>query len=178
MLPTTERPFRGNSSDHNRRYRAALLGGWAGGRPAARAVPKLMTPATIPVPRNRPIYALAAALVIGAGLLWRSGRFPLPGFVAKYGGDALWALVVFLCLGIALPRRSTVGTALVAVGFAWSVEFLQLYHAPWIDGIRSTRLGRLVLGSTFNVPDLLAYAGGIALGAVAERVFLNKNQKA
>ena len=132
---------------------------------------------TIPVQRRRPVYALAIALVIGAGLLLRSGLFPLPNFVAKYGGDALWALVVFLCFGIAFRRGSTVRVTLIAVCFAWSVEFLQLYHAPWIDAIRSTRLGRLVLGTTFNVPDLLAYLAGIALGAFAECIFLHANRK-
>lgn len=106
------------------------------------------------------------------------GLFTLPDFVAKYGGDALWALVVFLCFGIAFHRSSTARIALAAVCFAWSVEFLQLYHAPWIDAIRSTRLGRLVLGTTFNSPDLLAYVIGIALGAFAECIFLNENQKA
>jgi Protein of unknown function (DUF2809) len=120
--------------------------------------------------RSRPTYALAATLVIGIGLLWRSKLLPLPYFVAKYGGDSLWALVVFLCLGFSFPRGSTTRMALLAVGFAWSIEFLQLYHAPWIDGIRSTRLGHLVLGSVFNSKDLLAYAVGVALGAWAERV--------
>jgi hypothetical protein len=115
-----------------------------------------MIATTIPVQRSRSLYALATALVIGTGLLWRSGLFPLPEFVAKYGGDSLWALVVFLCFGIAFHRRSTVQIALVAACFAWSVEFLQLYHVPWIDGIRSTRLGHLVLGTTFNTLDLLA----------------------
>jgi hypothetical protein len=136
-----------------------------------------MTAITISLQRSRPIYLIATALVIGTGLLWRSGLFPLPDFVAKYGGDLLWALVVFLCFGIAFHRSSTVRIALVAVCFAWSVEFLQLYHAPWIDGIRSTRLGRLVLGTMFNSPDLLAYVIGIALGALAEYVFLNEDQK-
>lgn len=136
-----------------------------------------MTAAATSVQRSRPIYALATALVVGTGLLWRSGLLPLPDFVAKYGGDALWALVVFLGLGIAFHRGTTVRIALLAVGFAWSVEFLQLYHAPWIDGIRSTRLGHLVLGTTFNGPDLLAYVIGIALGALAERVFLNRPRR-
>ena len=137
-----------------------------------------MTATTASVQRSRPRYALAAALVIGIGLLWRSSLFPLPDLVAKYGGDALWALVVFLGFGIAFHRSSTVRIALIAVGFAWSVEFLQLYHAPWIDRIRLTRFGHLVLGTTFNSPDLLAYTIGIALGALAECVFLNENQKA
>ena len=132
--------------------------------------------ATIPVQRSRAIYAMAAGLVIGVGLLWRSGLVPLSDFVAKYGGDALWAMVVFLCFGIVFPRSSTVQIALAAVCFAWGVEFLQLYHAPWIDGIRSTRLGRLVLGSMFNSPDLLAYVVGVGLGVLGECVFLKKRK--
>jgi hypothetical protein len=131
----------------------------------------------IPLQRSRLIYALAVVLVIGIGLLWRSGLFALPSFVAKYGGDSLWALVVFLCFGFVSPRASTVRIGFIAVCFAWSVELLQLYHAPWIDGIRATPLGRVVLGSTFNSPDLLAYVVGIGLGALAERVYFNENQK-
>ena len=130
------------------------------------------------VQRSRLIYALATALVIGTGLLWRSGLIPFPNFLAKYGGDSLWALVVFLCCGFVFRRSPTVRIALGAVCFAWSVEFLQLYHAPWIDVIRSTRLGRLVLGTSFNGPDLIAYVIGIALGAFTECVYLNENQRA
>lgn len=132
----------------------------------------------MPVQRSRLIYALAIALVIGTGLLWRSDLLPLSSFLVKYGGDSLWALVVFLGFGFIFRRSSTVRIALGAVGFAWSVEFSQLYHAPWIDLIRSTRLGLLVLGTSFNGPDLIAYVVGIALGAFTERVYLNANQRA
>jgi hypothetical protein len=132
----------------------------------------------IPVQRNRPMYALLVALVIGSGLLWRSGLLPLSSFLAKYGGDSLWALVVFLCFGFAFPRTSTMRIGLAAVCFAWSVEFLQLYHAPWIDAIRSTLIGRLVLGTSFNMPDLIAYVMGIALGAFAEwAYFVRQNPR-
>ncbi len=121
-----------------------------------------------PVRRNRVLYAVLAIAVVAAGLLWRSGLIPLPGWLSNNGGDALWALMVFLGFGFLLPRAATLTTALLALTFAWGVEFSQLYHAPWIDAIRVTVPGRLILGTTFSWPDLMAYAVGIVLGALAE----------
>ena len=76
--------------------------------------------------------------------------------------------MVFAGFGFLLPRASTLVVALLALTFSWSVEFSQLYHAPWIDAIRATIPGKLVLGNTFNWLDLPAYAVGIALGALVE----------
>jgi hypothetical protein len=117
--------------------------------------------------RNRVLYAGLALAVIAAGVLWRSGLIPLPQWLSNNGGDALWALMVFVGFGFLLPRASTLVVALLALAFSWGVEFSQLYHAPWIDAVRTTLPGRLVLGTTFNWPDLPAYAVGIALGAWA-----------
>jgi hypothetical protein len=110
-----------------------------------------------------------ALAVVATGLLWRADFTPLPPFLSKYGGDALWALMVFFGFGFLLPRASTLTLALLALTFSWSVEFSQLYRAPWMDAIRSTLPGRLVLGNTFNWLDLPAYALGVALGALSER---------
>jgi len=109
--------------------------------------------------------ALAA---VAAGLLWRADFMPLPPWLSNNGGDALWALMVFLGFGFLLPRASTLNLALLAVAFSWGVEFSQLYHAPWIDAIRATLPGRLVLGNCFNWPDLAAYAVGVSIGALVE----------
>lgn len=120
--------------------------------------------------RSRLLYALWIVLVMAAGLLWRSRFLSMPPFMTKYGGDALWALLVFFGFGLVFSKASTLRLAAAALAFAWAVEFSQLYHAPWIDSIRSTRPGALVLGSTFNWPDLPAYVFGIALGVLAECV--------
>jgi Protein of unknown function (DUF2809) len=40
------------------------------------------------------------------------------------------------------------------------VEVGQLYHAPWIDSIRRTTLGRPILGFDFVWSDLACYALG------------------
>lgn len=122
--------------------------------------------------RSRLRYALLTLAVIATGLLWRSGLIPLPPSASNHGGDALWALMVFVGFGFLLPKASTRKNASLALLFAWSIEFLQLYQAPWIEAIRITLPGKLVLGNTFHWLDLVAYAVGIALGVWAERALL------
>ncbi len=119
--------------------------------------------------RSRLVQLLGLLAVVGIGLGWRSGHLPLPGFLTKYGGDALWAWMVFLGLTLFFPRSRTLPLAAAALGVAWTVEMLQLHHGAWIETVRSTRLGRLALGTTFNPPDLIAYVAGIVLGAWVDR---------
>ncbi len=122
--------------------------------------------------RNRSSYALLILLAMAAGLLWRSRFVSLSPFMTKYGGDALWALLVFFGFGVLFRGITTLRLSLVSLGFAWAVEFSQLYHAPWIDAIRAARVGHLILGSTFNWPDLPAYVLGVATGALIDRTLL------
>lgn len=116
--------------------------------------------------RSRLASLLAAGGTIALGLLWRSHLLPLPREVAKYGGDALWAVMIFFLVRAVHPRLSLRADSAVALAFCWAIEFSQLYRAAWIEALRQTRLGHLVLGSTFNPPDLLAYAAGVGLGAL------------
>ena len=109
-------------------------------------------------------------LVIAAGLVLRSRAIPIPDIIAKYGGDALWALMVFCGVGCLFYRQTTVQVSMMAFLISCVVEVSQLYHAPWIDAIRATRLGALAIGSIFNWPDFLAYAFGVGLGAIGERL--------
>lgn len=118
--------------------------------------------------RNRLFYGVLILVVIATGVLWRSRFVTLPPFLTKYSGDALWAVVVFFGFGFLFPKITTARLFAISLAFAWAIEFSQLYHAPWIDSIRAARLGHLVLGSTFNWPDLAAYAVGAGLGAVME----------
>lgn len=120
------------------------------------------------ISRDRFIYAAAVVVVIAAGLASR--RFPdlLPAFLGKYPGDALWALMVFLALGFMKPRWPSAFTAGLALTISFAVEFSQMYQAPWINSLRDTTLGHLVLGTTFGWYDLAAYAAGVLAGYVAD----------
>lgn len=109
-------------------------------------------------------------MVVALGLGSRRFATHLPWFLAAYAGDTLWALVAFLGIGLLLPRASTWAVALLAISFSTLVEVSQLYHATWIDSIRRTTLGGLILGFDFVWNDLACYAAGVGLGLVIERI--------
>lgn len=132
------------------------------------------------VVRPRWVYALAALIVIALGLASRWDAVGLPWFFAKYSGDALWGLVVFISLAFLFPGFSTRVLAALAVAFACAVEFSQLFHPPWLDAIRANKLCGLVLGtpsSTFAWGDIAAYLVGIAFGVVVELVCFRRLPK-
>ena len=108
------------------------------------------------------------ALVCLLGIGSRRYAHVLPAFIAAYAGDTLWALAAFLGIGLVFPRASTRTIAILAMSFCVAVEISQLYHAPWIDSIRQTTVGGLVLGFGFFWSDLVCYAVGVGFGVLID----------
>ena len=121
--------------------------------------------------RNRVFNAVATIFVIALGLASR--RFPglLPTIFRKYPGDVLWALMVYFGLGFFRKSASILSLAVLALSISYLDEFSQLYQAPWINTIRSTTFGHLVLGSTFSWQDILSYTIGVSFGVLLEISF-------
>lgn len=111
---------------------------------------------------------MATILVIFVGLASRSVPELFPVILGKYPGDALWALMVFFGLGFFWPNASIGGLAISALSISYLDEISQLYQAAWINDIRHTTLGHLVLGSTFSWLDMLSYTIGISIVVVGE----------
>lgn len=118
--------------------------------------------------RDRLSYFIAGCLVVALGLAARRYAAVLPVFLAEYAGDTLWALMVFVGIGFLAPRWSSFRVAVVALVVSYSVEVSQLYHAPWIDALRDTRIGGQVLGFGFLWSDIACYTVGVALGITLE----------
>ncbi len=97
----------------------------------------------------------------------------MPEFLSAYAGDTLWALMVFWIFSVVLHRQATWKIALYAIIFSFSVEFSQFYHEPWLDEIRHTKLGGLVLGYAFKFTDLICYATGVLLGLMIDVFIIN-----
>lgn len=109
-------------------------------------------------------YISLAILTIVFGLSTRIVNHDFPEFVTLYVGDILWALMVFWLTRAAQPNLKLVQSALIAIAFAFVIELSQLYQAEWINNIRATTLGGLVLGFGFKVTDLVCYTLGVAIG--------------
>lgn len=108
--------------------------------------------------RIRLIYALFVLIVIALGLLSRKTAM-IPLIV----GDILYAVMMFLIIGFLFIRLSFRHIALISLSICYLIEFGQLYTAPWIDKIRNTTLGALVLGRGFLWSDMAAYTIGTAI---------------
>jgi hypothetical protein len=125
------------------------------------------------LPGRRPpiVWLVLISMTVVLGLGSRRFGSHLPGFAAAYAGDTLWATAAFLGIGLLLPWASTGRVALLAMSFSVLVEVSQLYKAPWLDSIRRTTLGGLVLGFDFVWSDLACYAVGVMMGMLVERGF-------
>ena len=121
------------------------------------------------IQNKRGTYLLLILVTIVVGLLSRKISY-LPAAT----GDTLWATMIYLGIRMLFIRRSLKFAGLAAILFCFVVEFSQLYRAPWINTIRATLPGRLILGQGFLWSDLPAYALGVALGLLMDRFYITK----
>jgi hypothetical protein len=109
-------------------------------------------------------------IVCGLSLRWYGFPLGLPSFIVKYGGSLLWATMVFLLVGVLLPRLTRMQIAGIAVAIAIVVELSRLVHAPWLDAFRLTTAGALLLGRIFSLWNVVAYCVGIVVGVWLDRL--------
>ncbi|UOR05969.1 DUF2809 domain-containing protein [Hymenobacter aerilatus] len=119
--------------------------------------------------RRWSIYLVLIFSTLLLGLASRKFAPWLPSWIAAYAGDTLWALLIFWLIGLLRPSWSSKQVAATAWGFAFGIEISQLYQAPWLNAIRATTLGGLVLGYSFLWSDLVCYSMGVLAGYLLEK---------
>jgi glycopeptide antibiotics resistance protein len=98
----------------------------------------------------------------------------LPLFVSKHFGDALWGSMVYFMFRVLLVNRKLWIAFVWSLMFSFGIEFSQLYQAEWINSIRATVLGGLILGKGFLWIDLVRYTVGIILSYGLDHFFRQK----
>jgi hypothetical protein len=111
------------------------------------------------MPNSRAVYLALVIITIILGLLSRHFKF-IPLFI----GDILWATMVYFIMRFLFISKPIKFNVIAALLFCFAIEFSQLYKAPWINDLRHTLFGRLVLGEGFLWSDLLCYVIGLGMG--------------
>lgn len=107
---------------------------------------------------KRIIYALLVLVVIALGILSRKVT-AIPLIV----GDILYAVMMFFLIKFLLIQLRYWKVALISLSICYFIEISQLYRATWINQIRNTTIGALVLGNGFLWSDMIAYTVGTAI---------------
>jgi hypothetical protein len=108
--------------------------------------------------------AAAGAVILGAGLFV---HFAAGGVAGGFIADGLYAALVFVLLAFLMPGVRIGVPAFLALAFCVGIELWQLTPVPG-ELSRSIPGASLVLGSTFQWFDLIAYAVGVALAAAVD----------
>jgi hypothetical protein len=124
--------------------------------------------------RNRTFYALLVVGTIAAGLATRSTLFNMSPVFGKYPGDCLWAAMVFWGVGMSFPALSTFRTAGLAVLICFVVETMKLLPWDWLNSIRQTTLGHLMIGRAFTWQNYIAYSVGVIVASLGEALIARR----
>jgi len=117
--------------------------------------------------KYRLTYFILIFITIILGLLSRHIH-GIPLFI----GDILWALMVFFIVKFLFIKRTIKWVIITSLLFCYAIEFSQLYQAPWINNIRHTVIGGLILGEVFSWGDMLSYTVGVAIGIFIEKILI------
>lgn len=105
-------------------------------------------------------HALLALLLFGIELL--IGTQLDDAFIRPFVGDLLVVVLIY-CLLRTLLVIPCYPLAIGVLVFAISVETGQYFHLAELLGVGHIRLARIIIGSTFDPKDLLAYLLGTML---------------
>ena len=113
--------------------------------------------------RSRLAWFILICVTIALGL--DSRHYPaIPLFI----GDILWATNVYFIVRLLFIHKTIKWVTITSLAFCYLIEFGQLYKSPWINQLRHTLFGRLVLGEVFLWSDLLCYTVGVGIAIGAE----------
>ena len=85
-----------------------------------------------------------------------------------YGGDFLVVILIY-CFLRTFVECPPLTLAVVTLGFAFAVEFAQLFRVVDVLRLRGNRLAETVIGTGFSLLDLLAYCLGSATAYLIDR---------
>lgn len=125
--------------------------------------------------KKRLYYFLAFILLLAVEIF--IALFVHDRFVRPYIGDVLVVIVLYFLVRIFVPEGCRWLPVLIFL-FATGVEFLQYFRLVERLGLSDNRLMRTLLGSVFDVKDILCYGVGCMLLQIGQWVYRRNFQNA
>lgn len=117
---------------------------------------------------------IVGVTLIGFGAKYYRGpcQFWVNNSLAGLFYDVFWCLVLYFIL----PGVKSYKIAIWVFLITSMLEFLQLWHPPFLQSIRNTFLGAAFLGNSFNWLDFPYYLVGCSMGMILIKILKRKYQ--
>lgn len=122
--------------------------------------------------KGRTNYLVAVFFMVALGLFSRRFSNLLPDFISQHAGDMLWSMMIYFGFRFLLGRKKILLAMVGSILFCFGIEFSQLYQADWINELRNSTMGALILGRGFLVVDLVRYLSGIAIACLVDKLLI------
>ena len=97
-------------------------------------------------------------------------------FIRGFSGDIVVTILIYFFLIIFVPVNPFRLGILVLL-FSYSVEILQYFHFVDLIGLGKYKAARIILGTTFDLRDLLAYTIGVIIAYFTDTKLILKRAK-
>ena len=124
----------------------------------------------------RKYAAISLLFVTPLGFLFKFYSGPGHWWFNDYGAGLLYEIFWILIFFFIFPGKKSAGNIPLFVFLITSaLEFLQLFHPPLLEQIRSSFLGKALIGTTFVWWDFPHYAVGCIIGWLYVRWIIKRN---
>ncbi len=112
------------------------------------------------IKQKRIIYVIATVLLLAIEVC--IALFVRDRFIRPYVGDMLVVIVIYTFIRIVIPEKCRLLPFYIFL-FAAGVEVLQWVGIVELLGLQDNQFFRVLIGSNFDVKDILCYAAGCAI---------------
>lgn len=123
--------------------------------------------------KKRILYAVATLFLLLIEVM--IALYVHDDFIRPYVGDVLVVIVIYTFIRIIVPEKCKL-MPLFIFAFATGVELLQLANIVEILGVADNSFLKTLIGSVFDIKDIVCYAIGCVILCIFEWVRVRKNE--
>jgi hypothetical protein len=119
-------------------------------------------------------YFILAVILFGIEIL--IAKFAHDQIIRPYFGDLLVVILIY-CFVKSFLNTPVLITALCVLTFSYTIEILQYFNIVEKLGLGNSKIARIVIGTSFEWIDLVAYTLGIGLVILLENSIRKRKVK-